>query len=132
MQSPTRKSFHSSRTTDCGLAPPNSTAEWFLTWLGSTNFNVGMFFEVPVHWKHFHHIDETTGRKIARVSTSCWYTNLDHGRRHQPLSLMTTADNLRFSNNLRGKAAYDHYDNYDAIEVGTYKEIPSDYDGVMG
>jgi hypothetical protein len=101
-------------------------------WLGSTNFNVGMFFEVPVHWKHFHHVDEGTGRKIARVSTSCWYTNLDHGRRHQPLNLMTMADNLRFSKNLKGKAAYDRYDNYDAIEVGTYKEIPSDYNGVMG
>lgn len=101
-------------------------------WLGCTNFNVGMFFEVPDNWKKFHHIDEETGKKIARVSTSCWYTNLDHGRRHQPLSLMTTADNLRFSKNLKGMSAYKKYDNYDAIEVGTYKEIPSDYDGVMG
>jgi hypothetical protein len=101
-------------------------------WLGCTNFNVGMFFEVPDDWEHFHHIDKETGRKIARVSTSCWYTNLDHGRRHDPLDLMTMADNLRFSKNLRGKAAYDRYDNYDAIEVGTYKEIPSDYGGMMG
>ena len=101
-------------------------------WLGCTNFNVGMFFKVPDDWKHFHHIDEETGKKIARVSTSCWYTNLDHGRRHQPLNLMTMADNLKFSKNLRGKAAYQRYDNYDAIEVSTYKEIPSDYDGVMG
>jgi len=101
-------------------------------WLGCTNFNVGMFFEVPDDWKHFHHIDEETGRKIARVSTSCWYTNLDHGRRHHPLNLMNMAENLRFSKNLRGKAAYERYDNYDAIEVGTYKEIPSDYDGMMG
>jgi hypothetical protein len=101
-------------------------------WLGCTNFNVGMFFEVPDDWKHFHHIDNETGRKIARVSTSCWYTNLDHGRRHHPLNLITLEDNLRFSKNLRGKAAYDRYDNYDAIEVGTYKEIPGDYDGIMG
>lgn len=101
-------------------------------WLGCTNFNVGMFFEVPDDWKHFHHIDKETGRKIARVSTSCWYTNLDHGRRHHPLNLMTMADNLRFSKNLRGKEVYDRYDNYDAIEVSTYKEIPSDYDGTMG
>jgi len=42
------------------------------------------------------------------------------------------AENLKFSRNLRGKAAYDKYANYDAIEVGTYKEIPSDYDGAMG
>lgn len=101
-------------------------------WLGCTNFNVGMFFVVPDDWEHFHHIDEETGKKIARVSTSCWYTNLDHGRRHHPLNLMSMADNLRFSKNLRGQAAYDRYDNFDAIEVGTYKEIPSDYEGMMG
>jgi hypothetical protein len=101
-------------------------------WLGCTNFNVGMFFEVPEHWERFHHVDKATGKKIARVSTSCWYTNLDHGRRHEPLNLMTVADNLKFSTNLRGKSAYDRYENYDAIEVSTYKEIPSDYDGIMG
>lgn len=101
-------------------------------WLGCTNFNVGMFFEVPDDWEKFHHIDTQTGRKIARVSTSCWFTNLDHGRRHQPLSLMSMEDNLKYSKNLRGKTAYDRYENYDAIDVGTYKEIPSDYNGVMG
>lgn len=101
-------------------------------WLGCTNFNVGMFFEVPDDWERFHHIDKETGKKIARVSTSCWYTNLDHGRRHEPLNLMTMAENLKFSKTLRGKSQYDRYFNYDAIEVGTYKEIPSDYDGVMG
>lgn len=101
-------------------------------WLGCTNFNVGMFFAVPDDWSRFHHIDEVSGRKMARVSTSCWYTNLDHGRRHHPLSLMSTEDNLRFSKNLKGKAAYDRYDNYNAIEVSTYKEIPSDHEGAMG
>ena len=44
------------------------------------------------------------------------------------------ADNLRFSKHkeLKGKTAYDHYDNYDAIEVPFTDAIPSDYDGVMG
>lgn len=101
-------------------------------WLGCTNFNVGMLFEVPDSYKKFHHINEETGKKIGRVSTSCWYTNLDHGRRHEPLSLMTMAENLRFSKGLNGKNAYTKYDNFDAIEVGTYKEIPSDYSGMMG
>lgn len=101
-------------------------------WLGCTNFNVGMFFEVPGSWDKYHHIDQTTGKKIARVSTSCWFTNLDHGRRHQKLPLMTMAENLKYSKSLRGKDAYDCYDNYEAIEVSTYKEIPSDYDGAMG
>ncbi|MCD4671256.1 MAG: adenine-specific methyltransferase EcoRI family protein, partial [Anaerolineaceae bacterium] len=63
-----------------------------------------------------------------------WFTNLDHGRRHQPLPLMTMADNLKFSKHkqIRGKTSYDHYDNYDAIEVPFTDAIPSDYDGVMG
>lgn len=101
-------------------------------WLGATNFNVGMFFEVPDNWEKFHHIDQNRGKKIARVSTSCWYTNLDHGRRHAPLSLMTMSDNLKFSQGMKGKKAYDQYDNFDAIEVGTYKDIPSDFEGMMG
>lgn len=72
------------------------------------------------------------GIKYFSMGSIMWFTNLDHGRRHQKLPLMTMSENLKFSKNLWGKAAYDRYDNYDAIEVGTYKEIPSDYDGVMG
>jgi hypothetical protein len=72
------------------------------------------------------------GVKYFSMGSIMWFTNLDHGRRHQHLPLMTMAENLKFSKNLMGKAAYDRYDNYDAIEVMTYKEIPSDYDGVMG
>lgn len=72
------------------------------------------------------------GKKYFSMGSIMWFTNLDHGRRHQKLPLMTMAENLKFSKNLRGKAAYDRYDNYDAIDVSTYKEIPSDFDGVMG
>ena len=74
------------------------------------------------------------GQKYIRVKGVRWYTNLDHGRRHQPLSLMTMADNLKFSRHkdIRGKESYDHYDNYDAIEVPYTDAIPSDYDGAMG
>lgn len=72
------------------------------------------------------------GIKYFSMGSIMWFTNLDHGRRHQNLPLMTIAENLKFSKNLRGNAAYDRYENYEAIEVGTYKEIPGDYDGVMG
>ena len=72
------------------------------------------------------------GIKYFSMGSIMWFTNLDHGRRHQELPLMTMAENLKFSKNLRGKLAYDRYDNYDVIEVATYKEIPSDYDGMMG
>lgn len=76
--------------------------------------------------------DEESG--LVKFRNCCWYTNIEHGRRHQPLSLMSMEDNLRFSKHkeVRGKEAYEQYDNYDAIEVPFTDSIPSDYDGVMG
>lgn len=72
------------------------------------------------------------GTKFIRVKGVRWFTNLDHGRRHQPLDLMTIADNLKFNKKLKGKAAYRKFDNYDAIEVPFTDAIPSDYNGNMG
>ena len=68
-------------------------------------------------------------RNYTRLGNSCWFTSIEHGRRHQALHLMSMADNLRFSKHkeIRGKAAYDHYDNYDAIEVPFTDAIPSVY-----
>ena len=75
-------------------------------------------------------IDENN-RKYIQVKGVRWFTNLDHGRRHQPLQLMTKADNIKFNKKLKGKE-YQKYDNYDAIEVPYTDAIPSDYDEVMG
>jgi len=72
------------------------------------------------------------GNKMISVAGTGWYTNIDHGRRHQPLKLMTMAENLRFSKKMLGKDSYESYDNYDAIEVPFTECIPSDYEGVMG
>lgn len=72
------------------------------------------------------------GEKYLRVKGVRWFTNLDHGRRHQPLSLMTMMDNLKFNKKMKDKAVYDRYDNYDAIEIPFTDAIPSDYEGVMG
>jgi len=72
------------------------------------------------------------GTKYFSMGSIMWFTNLDHGRRHQQLPLMTMAENIKFSKGLKGRRAYLRYDNYDAIEIGTYKEIPSDYEGMMG
>ena len=71
---------------------------------------------------------------MIRVSGVVWFTNLDHGRRHHPLLLMTMEDNLKYSKHkeIRGKEGYCHYDNYDAIEVPYTDAIPSDYEGIMG
>lgn len=78
-------------------------------------------------------IDES-GNRIVATNNCLWLTNLDHGRRHQPLPLMTMADNLKYSKHkeLKGKEFYDRYDNYDAIEVPFTDAIPSDYEGVIG
>lgn len=63
-----------------------------------------------------------------------WFTNIDHGRRHEPLPLMTIADNLRYSKHkeVKGRQMYYKYINYDAIEIPFTDSIPSDYDGIMG
>src|SRR5699024_6241722 len=63
---------------------------------------------------------------------SIWVTNLEHGRRHEPLQLMTMADNQRFNKRIMGKNAYEQYDNYKAIEVPFTNAIPIDFTGVMG
>jgi hypothetical protein len=102
-------------------------------WLGVDNGGT-KWFEVQENYdiKTESRKKIVNGKKYFSMGSIMWFTNLDHGRRHQELSLMTTADNLKFSKNLRGKAAYDRYANYDAIEVPTYKEIPSDHDGALG
>ena len=108
-----------------------------MLWLGATNFNTGMYFNVPEGFKYaatYKFERESNGEKVNRVPGVCWFTNLDHGRRHQPLPLMTMEENLKYSRHkeIQGKKAYDKYDNYDAIEVPFTVSIPSDYDGVMG
>jgi hypothetical protein len=108
-------------------------------WLGATGNGNDMVFAVPNGAKVAEAYKQKAARlgyvgNYTRLGNSCWFTNLDHGRRHQALPLMNMADNLKFSRhkNLRGKPAYDRYDNYDAIEVPFTDAIPADYDGVMG
>lgn len=76
---------------------------------------------------------DDSGNHYIRVKGVRWFTNIDHGRRHQPLQLMTMEDNIKFSKHkeIKGKE-YQHYDNYDAIEVPFTDAIPCDYDEAMG
>lgn len=105
-------------------------------WLGpsisSGDREFGVPKEYPLNaagWR----IDEE-GKHFIRVKGVRWYTNIEHGKRHEPLPLMTMADNLKFSRHkdLRLRKEYQHYDNYDAIEVPYTDAIPSDYTGAMG
>ena len=104
-------------------------------WLGMSISSGDREFGVPdsyplesAGWR----VDES-GAKFIRVKGVRWFTNIEHGRRHQPLPLMTMEDNIKFSKHkeVRG-SEYQKYDNYDAIEVPFTDAIPSDYDGVMG
>jgi hypothetical protein len=104
-------------------------------WLGPTISSGDREFGVPdsyplesAGWR----IDDF-GSKFIRVKGVRWFTNIEHGKRHQPLQLMTMDENQRFSKHKEVKGVgYQKYDNYDAIEVPFTDAIPSDYDGVMG
>lgn len=105
-------------------------------WLGVTIRSGDREFRVPDHYPLNAancRVDEN-GVKYIRVKGVRWWTNLDHGRRHEKLPLMSSQDNLRFSKHkeIRGRVAYDRYDNFDAIEVPFVDAIPSDYEGLMG
>ena len=107
-------------------------------WIGATGFASDMVFavpkgtEVPIAYKEKAERLGYVG-DYTRLGNSCWFTNIDHGRRHYPLPLMTMADNIKFSKHkeIKGRE-YAHYDNYDAIEVPFTDAIPNDYEGVMG
>jgi len=71
------------------------------------------------------------GNRFIKVKGVRWFTNIEHGRRHEPLQLMTMEDNLKYNKKI-ADVGYPKYDNYDAIEVGWTDAIPSDYEGIMG
>ena len=73
------------------------------------------------------------GYKYLRVPGVHWFTNLEHGRRHEPMKLMTKQDNIRYSRHKKVREhEYAHYINYDAIDVPYTEAIPDDYEGEMG
>lgn len=87
---------------------------------GYTNFNVGMYFFVPDDTEKYHKIVD--GKKMVRVATSCWFTNLPVKRHNEKLILYEIYSNEK----------YPKYENFDAINVDSYTKIPKDYDGYMG
>lgn len=94
-------------------------------WLGVSSFNKGMYFGVPDDYTYadtYKFDRERNGKKVMRVSSICWFTNLDHKKRHEELVLYKKYN----------EEEYPKYDNYDAIEVSRFTDIPMDYYGVMG
>ncbi|HEX8946943.1 MAG TPA: adenine-specific methyltransferase EcoRI family protein [Candidatus Paceibacterota bacterium] len=98
-------------------------------WSGRTEWGGGMWFET----KNSDDVDKVIDGVNMKNVPSIWLTNIDHGRRHQRLPLMTMEDNKKFNTQIQeNENSYKRYDNYDAIEVPYTNAIPSDYKGVMG
>ncbi len=93
-------------------------------WLGCSIHSGDREFGVPNDYPLFaagSRIDER-GQKYIRVKGVRWFTNLDYKERHEKMILYK-----RYN-----PEDYPKYDNYDAINVDKTKDIPCDYDGVMG
>ena len=100
-------------------------------WLGTGMGRAISGFIVPENYELYGseaRIDEN-GNRIVATNSCLWLTNIDHGRRHLPLKLMTMAENIKHSKHkeIRGQE-YQKYDNYNAIEVPYTDAIPSDYE----
>lgn len=96
-------------------------------WLGATSFNTGLYFMIPEDFTYadtYKFEREMDGKAVARVPGVCWFTNMDHSRRHEEVIL--------FRKYVDDPSKYPRYDNYDAINIDKVKDIPVDYDGVMG
>ena len=103
-------------------------------WMGNGFQNGNAYFRIDTLRNEYAEgvFDESTN--LVKFRNCCWYTNIDHGRRHQPLKLMTMAENFKHSKHkeIRGRKDYVRYENYDAIDVPFTDAIPSDYNGAMG
>ncbi len=91
-------------------------------WMGYKSGD--MAFRVPETYepRETRYWQDETGQKWRSMGNICWYTNLDHKKRHEEIILFKQYT----------PEEYPKYDNYDAINVGETKNIPCDYDGVMG
>ena len=93
-----------------------------IIWLG---YNCGdMAFKVPSSYeaRETRYWEDELGQKWRSMGNICWYTNLDHRKRHEPIILYKKYSAIE----------YPPFDWYDAINVDKISEIPFDYIGMMG
>ena len=91
-------------------------------WLG---YNFGnMEFKVPDYYepKETRFWIDENNQKWRSLGNICWFTNLDHSKRHEDIILYK---NFK-------EEEYPKYDFYDAVNVNKVAEIPFDYKGIMG
>lgn len=94
-------------------------------WLGY--YAGDMAFKVPDYYqpRATRYWQDESGQKWRSLGNACWFTNLDHKKRHTPLDLR---GNYYYGN----EEKYPSYLNYDGIEVSKMADIPCDYSGAMG
>lgn len=92
-------------------------------WYGCSVHSGGLDFQIPDNYETYSkNVFMRDGHHFINLSGIRWFTNLDHALRHEKLLLWKP-----YSEN-----EYPKYDNYDAINVNATKEIPVDYNGIMG
>lgn len=109
-------------------------------WVGTMPMGFDILFDVPnnVAQELIKKYKEGSkyriiNNKVKARASGIWFTNIEHGKRHKPITLMTMDDNIKFSKHKEIRnIGYQKYDNYDAIEVPYTDAIPSDYTGIMG
>lgn len=93
-------------------------------WLG-VNMGRGISgFIVPKHYELYGteaRIDDE-GNRIVATNNCLWLTNLDTTKRHEDIILYKKYT----------PEEYPNYDNFEAINVNKTKDIPMDYEGIMG
>ena len=91
---------------------------WLGMKAGDMSFKVPDEYEIRAtrSWR------DENGDNWRSLGNACWFTNLDHAKRHEEIDLFKNYTPIE----------YPKYDNYDAINVNKVAEIPSDYAGAMG
>jgi len=103
-------------------------------WIGRGFTGGNAYFKVPDEYKD-NFVEGVYNPKtdLVKFRNLTWLTNLEHGRRHQPMRLAKMADLVKHNKHkVARENLYKKYDNYDAIEVPFTDLIPEDYEGVMG
>ena len=108
-------------------------------WVGCKSMSTDAYFIIPDSYKERLLKDNKEGSGYKTIdgvvygrTQAIWYTNLDHGRRHSPISLMSLRENIQFSKHAQIRnAEYQRFDNYDALEIPFVDAIPNDYQGIL-
>ena len=99
-----------------------------LVWPGVGSINGGRWMIMPddIELASDKYKYDVQGHRLLNIAGVCWFTNIDHAKRHQMLPL-----DLGFTY-AGHEEDYPKYDNYGIINVDKVSQIPCDYMEVMG